>query len=50
MGRVAQATTQGKDKKPQGGKGNANVEDVVAETVNPETGEVINNSNNDSNK
>lgn len=40
MGRVAQATAQGKSKKPQESKENANAEDVAAETIDPETGEV----------
>lgn len=42
MGRVAQATTQGKGKKQQESKENANAEDVVAEAIDAETGEVIN--------
>ncbi len=41
MGRVAQATTQGKGKKSQESPENAPVEDVVAEDIDPETGEVI---------
>lgn len=40
MGRVVQATTQSKGKKPQEGKENANTEDVAAETIDRETGEV----------
>ena len=41
MGRVAQATTQDKGKSSQSGAENAPVEDVVAEDIDPETGEVI---------
>lgn len=41
MGRVAQATAQGKSKKPQESKENTNEEDVDAETIDHETGEVI---------
>lgn len=42
MERVAQATTQGKGKKHQESKENVNAEDVVAEAIDTETGEVIN--------
>lgn len=48
MKRTDKASGQGKPKKTQDGKENA--EDVDAEEIDPETGEVINNSNNDSNK
>ena len=41
MGRVTQATAQGKSKNPQESKENTNAEDVAAETIDPETGEVI---------
>ena len=41
MGRVTQATAQGKSKKPQESKENTNAEYVAAETIDPETGEVI---------
>lgn len=49
MGRVAQVTKQVKSKKPQESKENANAEEVAAETIDPETGEVINEKATDKN-
>lgn len=49
MKRTAQASGQAKNQKVQSDNGNAPT-DVVAEEIDPETGEVINNSNNISNK
>lgn len=49
MKRTAQASGQAKTQKAQNGNENAPM-DVVAEEIDPETGEVINNSNNISNK
>lgn len=49
MKRTAQASGQAKNQKTQSGNGNAPT-NVVAEEIDPETGEVINNSNNISNK
>ena len=47
MGRVAQATTNGNGKKQQESKEKANAEEVLAEDVDPETGEVINKTTTD---
>ena len=47
MGRVAQATTKGNGKKQQESKEKANAEEVLAEDVDPETGEVINKTTTD---